>query len=159
MRRYIQVNGARVSYLVSGEGPAIVFVHGNPDSAHGWRGVTREIGGAFNCIAVDLPGFGMSEAARDTYRTVEAQGAWLIEFLNATGLHRPVHLVVHDLGAWIGLPAVVAEPARFSRVVVVNAPFGRDYAWHLYARLWRTPGLGELAMLGLSHNRAYRCHA
>ena len=55
-------------------------------------------------------------------------------------------LVVHDWGA-VGLAFAQRHPERVERLVIINAvPFLPGYRWHRTARIWRTPGLGELAM-------------
>jgi len=46
--------------------PAVVFVHGNSSSARTWLPVMRgDFGRRFRCVALDLPGHGQSEPARD----------------------------------------------------------------------------------------------
>ena len=35
-------------------------------------------------------------------------------------------------------------------MVAVNTLFFSDYRWHFWARVWRTPILGELSMLGMN---------
>lgn len=53
---------------------------------------------------------------------------------------------MHDWGA-VGLAFAQRLPARVERLVVINAvPLLAGYRWHRIARIWRTPGLGELMM-------------
>ena len=55
-------------------------------------------------------------------------------------------MLVHDWGA-VGLAFAQRLPERVERLAIVNAvPFLPGYRWHRTARIWRTPGLGELAM-------------
>ena len=64
-------------------------------------------------------------------------------------------LVVHDWGA-VGLAYAQRYPERIERLVIINAvPFLPGYRWHRIARIWRTPGLGELAM-GMGTRRTLR---
>ena len=54
--------------------------------------------------------------------------------------------MVHDWGA-VGLAFAQRRPELIERLVIINAvPLLPGYRWHRIARIWRTPGLGELAM-------------
>ena len=96
-------------------------------------------------VAVDLPGFGRSGKPGDLGYTMGEYGAFVERFLDHLAIER-VKLVVHDWGA-VGLVWAQANPQRVERLVITNAvPLLGGYRWHRTARLWRTPGLGELAM-------------
>lgn len=75
-------------------------------------------------------------------------------FLDERGLDE-VNLVVHDWGA-VGLAWAQAQPERVRRLVVINSvPLLPGYRWHRTARIWRTPGLGEMSM-GLTFKWTFR---
>ena len=96
-------------------------------------------------IAVDLPGFGRSGKPGYLRYTIDEYERFLERFLDEIEVQR-VQLVVHDWGA-VGLAFAQRLPERVERLVIVNAiPFLPGYHWHRIARVWRTPGLGELAM-------------
>ena len=96
-------------------------------------------------IAVDLPGFGRSGKPTFLRYTIDEYDRFLERFLDHIGVQR-VKLVVHDWGA-VGLAFAQRLPERVERLVIINAvPFLPGYRWHRTARIWRTPGLGELAM-------------
>src|SRR5262249_35826148 len=57
----------------------------------------------------------------------------------------------HDFGGAFGMAWAVQHPNKVRRIVVINQPFFiADYHWHLWARLWRTPILGEFNLLTLN---------
>jgi pimeloyl-ACP methyl ester carboxylesterase len=61
-----------------------------------------------------------------------------------------VRLVCEDWGAGAGLGWAMRRPARVTKLVLIDAvPLLAGYRWHRWARVWRTPFLGEMAM-GLS---------
>lgn len=96
-------------------------------------------------LAVDLPGFGRSGKPGSLRYTIAEYDGFIERFLNARGVER-VRLVMHDWGA-VGLAFAQRCPERVERVALINAvPFLADYRWHRMARVWRTPGVGELAM-------------
>src|SRR5919107_5146609 len=60
--RYADVGGARVHYVDEGSGPPLLLMHGNPTSSFLYRDVIAGLRDRFRCIALDLPGFGRSQA-------------------------------------------------------------------------------------------------
>ena len=58
----------------------------------------------------------------------------------------PIDLVVHDFGGLFGLAWAVRHPERVRRLAILNTMFFPDYRWHFWARVWRTPLLGELSL-------------
>lgn len=123
------------------EGTPVLYVHGVPTSADDWTPFLRLGGG----VAPDLPGFGRSGKRADGAFTMEGYDRWLERFLDHLGIDR-FRLLVHDWGA-VGLLLAQRFPERVERVVVMDAvPFLPGYRWHRLARIWRTPGLGELAV-------------
>ena len=60
-----------------------------------------------------------------------------------------MRLVVHDWGAAIGLAFAQRSPERIERIVIIDGVpmFPSDGVhWHLAARLWERPLIGELVM-------------
>lgn len=118
-----------------------LYLHGVPSSSDEWLEFLARSGG----LAPDLPGFGRSGKPGTRSYTIDEYDRFLERFLDETGTER-VKLVVHDWGA-VGLALAQRLPERVERLVIINAvPFLPGYRWHRTARIWRTPGLGELAM-------------
>jgi pimeloyl-ACP methyl ester carboxylesterase len=96
-------------------------------------------------LAPDLPGFGRTGKPGSRTYTIDEYDRFIERFLDELGIER-VSLLVHDWGA-VGLAFAQRLPERVERIAIVNAvPFLPGYSWHRTARIWRTPGLGELAM-------------
>jgi len=124
-----------------GDGVPVLYLHGVPTSSDDWVDFLAVTGG----LAPDLPGFGRTSKRADNDFTMYGLAAWLERFLAEREVER-VRLVVHDWGA-VGLLWAMREPERVERLVVMNAvPFLPGYRWHRWARMWRTRGLGELAV-------------
>jgi pimeloyl-ACP methyl ester carboxylesterase len=105
------------------------------------RGFLERSGG----LAVDLPGFGRSGKPGYLRFTIDEYDHFIERFLEQRSVER-VQLVMHDWGA-VGLAFAQRLPERVERLVIINAvPFLAGYSWHRVARIWRTPGVGELAM-------------
>jgi haloalkane dehalogenase len=121
MTEFADVDGLRIAYEDTGEGPPVWFMHGEPTWSFLWRKVIPPVRDAgYRCIAPDLPGFGRSDKPTDlgwySYdRHVEVM-AGLLEELD---LH-DVTMVVHDWGGPIGLRLGVEHPDRIARFVIMD---------------------------------------
>jgi pimeloyl-ACP methyl ester carboxylesterase len=124
------------------EGGAVpLYLHGVPTNSDDWVEFLARSGG----IAPDLPGFGRSGKPGSLRFTIDEYADFIEAFLDANSVER-VRMVVHDWGA-VGLAFAQRHPHRIDRLVVINAvPLLPGYRWHRTARIWRTPGLGELSM-------------
>jgi pimeloyl-ACP methyl ester carboxylesterase len=76
---------------------------------------------------------------------VPGEARFLDAALTELGIER-VHLVLHDLGGLWGLEWATGHPDRVASVVLINTGVFLDYRWHILARIWQTPVLGELFM-------------
>lgn len=145
MERTVQVGAVETFVVDTGEGPPIVLLHGNPDTHAVWDGVVALLPGR-RCLRPDLPGFGKSRAPEEFDCSMTAQGAFVAGLLDALELDR-VHLVVHDIGGPYGLAFAAQHPERLRSLTIFNTILFPDYRWHFWARVWRTRGLGEFAMM------------
>jgi pimeloyl-ACP methyl ester carboxylesterase len=131
--------------LSHGEGPPILFVHGNPDSADLWIPLIERLPG-FRCVAPDLPGFGRSELPQNFKFSLPELAGFIEAAVQKAKILEPLHLVVHDFGGPFGLAWAVSHPQKVKSICVMNTTFFPDYRWHRWARVWRTPVLGEMSM-------------
>lgn len=125
----------------------ILFVHGVPDTAILWQPLVAALGLQPDSYrALYLPGFA-SPLPKSFSATKDAYAAWLISQIEEAG--EPVHIVGHDWGALLVLRAVSLRPELISSWCVTNAVIDKEYSGHRTARMWATPLLGELVMLGM----------
>jgi haloalkane dehalogenase len=117
------VAGHRLSAVDEGDGPVLLMLHGNPTWSFVYRDVVKALSPRFRCVALDLPGFGLSEApagfsgrAADIADVVQAA-------VDALDLRGAV-LVAHDWGGPIGLRVVERRPDRFAGLAL-----GNTWAW------------------------------
>jgi pimeloyl-ACP methyl ester carboxylesterase len=129
----------------TGSGPDLLLLHGNPDTHRVWDAVVERLAPSHRCLAPDLPGFGATKVPPDFDCSLASQAAWVAALVDSLGLER-VHLVVHDVGGPYGLAFAAKNAHRVRSLTIFNTNFFPDYRWHFWARVWRTPGLGELAM-------------
>lgn len=95
--RTARVNGIRLHYVVEGEGPPVVLLHGWPQTWYHWRKIIPTLARRYTVIAPDLRGYGESDKPAAGYdkRTMASD---IQELTRALG-HARIRLVGHDRGA------------------------------------------------------------
>lgn len=119
--RYRQFDGLRLAHIDEGDGPPVLFVHGEPTWSFLWRRVIAPVRDAgFRAIAPDLVGFGRSDKPIDPdWYSYDRHVAALAPLLEQLDL-REATIVVHDWGGPIGLRLAVEHPDRIGRIVILD---------------------------------------
>jgi haloalkane dehalogenase len=118
---YRDVQGLRLAHLDEGDGPPVLFLHGEPTWSFLWRRVIPPVRDAgFRAVAPDLAGFGRSDKPTDldwySYDRHCALAATLLEDLDLRG----ATVVVHDWGGPIGLRLAIDHAERIERLVILD---------------------------------------
>ncbi len=142
----VTVQDIKIFFKESGSGETVLFLHGVPDSADVWDGIVDQLKTHYRCIAPDWPGFGRSGSGKSVDCSLNGHADFVNDLANSLHLAEPFNLVAHDFGGITAMAFVAKYPERVRRLVVSNAPFSPDYRWHLWAKIWRTPLLGELSL-------------
>jgi pimeloyl-ACP methyl ester carboxylesterase len=155
--RVRSVNGIRLHTVEAGDGPAVVLVHGFPESWYSWRHQLPALARAgYRAVAVDVRGYGRSSAPAevDQYRMVRLVGD-IVGLLDDLGEDRAV-LVGHDWGAPIVWTTALLRPQRVRGVAGLSVPYsprgpvapltqmralGGDEAF--YIEYFQAPGVAE----------------
>jgi pimeloyl-ACP methyl ester carboxylesterase len=120
----IATNGVHLHVTEVGEGPAVLFVHGFPDTAYTWRRQMQAVAAAgFRAIAPDMRGYGGSSAPRDPalYTPFQTVGD-LVGLLDALEVPQAV-IVGHDWGANVAWNAAMMRADRFKAVFCLAVPY------------------------------------
>jgi pimeloyl-ACP methyl ester carboxylesterase len=145
----VRARGVEFHYAEAGAGDDVVLcLHGWPQHWYEWRHLLPALADRYRVIALDLRGFGWSEAPKGGYEK-ENLADDVLAVLDELGIER-VKLVGHDWGGWIGFLLCLREPRRFERYLSLNIlpPWTsiKAMAPHLW-RFWyqwviSSPGLG-----------------
>ncbi len=135
--RWVEARGLRFHLAEAGEGDDVVLcLHGWPQHWYEWRDLLPRLADAgYRAIAMDLRGFGWSDAPRDGYEK-ENLASDVLAVLDELGLER-VKLVGHDWGGWIGFLLCLREPERFERYLALNILTPWINLRNLMPELWR----------------------
>jgi pimeloyl-ACP methyl ester carboxylesterase len=120
MRR-VAGDGIELAVRDEGEGPAVLLLHGFPDTHRLWRHQIPALTGAgLRAIAPDLRGRGASgrPAAVEDYHAVRSV-ADMVCVLDALGVDR-AHVVGHDFGAVVAWLLAARHPDRVDHLVVMS---------------------------------------
>ncbi|XP_057530210.1 pheophytinase, chloroplastic isoform X2 [Amaranthus tricolor] len=109
----------RIHYVVQGEGPPIVLVHGFGASAFHWRYNIPELAKKYKVYAVDLLGFGWSEKALIDYDAIIWRDQ-VVDFINEI-VKEPAVVVGNSLGGFTALATAASLPDKVVGVVLLNS--------------------------------------
>jgi pimeloyl-ACP methyl ester carboxylesterase len=120
----VATNDISLSVTEQGEGPAVLFCHGFPDTSYTWRRQMKAVASAgYRAIAPDMRGYGRSSAPADAnlYTPLQTAGD-LVGLLDALKISTAV-LVGHDWGATHAWNAALMRPDRFTAVFCLSVPY------------------------------------
>jgi pimeloyl-ACP methyl ester carboxylesterase len=133
------LNGHEFWYLDSGEGPAVMFIHGLTSSRRNWTHLVDKLNSDHRVLAPDLFGHGASEKLMGDY-SLGAHAATLRDLLDQLDIER-VTLVGHSFGGGIAMQFCYLFPDRVDRLVLVaSGGLGRSVSPLLRAAT--VPGAG-----------------
>jgi pimeloyl-ACP methyl ester carboxylesterase len=153
-----QLNGTKLHYVTAGQGPAVMLLHGWPQTWYEWRHVIDLLADDHQVVAPDFRGFGYSgkPAAGYDAATMAADLAALSSHL---GL-KDVTVIGHDWGAVFGYVYAATSPDQVRALGIVEmalpgvgvmeqaiapAPQG-NFLWHMGFQ--SVPDLPELLIAG-----------
>jgi haloalkane dehalogenase len=120
-RRRVRVNDSEMSYVDTGRGDPIVFLHGNPTWSYLRRNIIPPIGQLGRCLAPDLVGMGQSAPSpRQAYRFAD-HARYLDHWFETLGLTRDVTLVLHDWGSALGFYCAFRHPRQVRAIAYTEA--------------------------------------
>lgn len=128
MTEYLDVDGGRIAYEVTGSGPLVVLAHGMGDSRAAYRAVIPPLVAAGHRVAaVDLRGCGESSVGWSAWSRTAIAGDLLAVIRHLGG---PAVLVGHSISGGAATIAAAQEPSLITAVVEL-APFTRKQSIRL----------------------------
>ena len=119
----VDVGSARLHCLVGGKGPALLLIHGWPETWYEWRKMMPALARHHTVIAPDLRGFGDSSLEPSGYdkKTLASDMHALLMKLG----HPTADVVGHDWGGPVAYAYAAQYPKAVRKLVMVEgAPFG-----------------------------------
>jgi pimeloyl-ACP methyl ester carboxylesterase len=142
--RFSQCNGLTLHYLEAGNGPAVVLLHGACGGAANWYRLIGPLAQRHRVLALDLPGFGLSDAIEPDAPLGHQIAGLVSDWLDEIGISRCA-IVATSFGALPALRLAQREPRRAHRLALIDAVgLGRDVPLPL--RIASLPPLAPLAL-------------
>jgi len=114
---YAEIGDVRLHYVTAGQGPAVVLLHGWPQTWYMWRDVMSGLASRYRVIAPDLRGLGDSSRPANGYdKKTLAQDVW--HLVHDVLREESLFVVGHDWGG----PTAFALAAQH-RELFVASPF------------------------------------
>lgn len=130
-----------LSYVDSGSGPAVLFIHGILGSQRQWEHLIDTMDDDHRVVMPDLFGHGKSAKPFGDY-SLSAHAAAMRDLLDHLGIER-VTVVGHSLGGGIAMQFFYLFPERVERLVLVSSGgLGREVSFVL--RSATLPGAAQV---------------
>jgi haloalkane dehalogenase len=124
--RFMDLDGGRIHYVDEGAGETLLLLHGNPSWSFLYRKIIGALRSEFRCVALDFPGYGMSDARAGYGFTPKEHSDVLEHFVDRLGL-KDLTMMVQDWGGPIGLGLGGRRPELVRRLII-----GNTFAWPLH---------------------------
>ena len=117
-------NGIQMRCAEAGSGPAILFIHGWPESWFSWRHQLTGLAKAgYRVIAPDMRGYGDTDAPPNASDySVDILARDVVGILDALEIDQAT-LVGHDWGAMVVWNTALFHPQRFNGVIGMSVPY------------------------------------
>lgn len=138
--RWFTSYAGQMHYVDEGEGPPVLFCHGNPTWSFLYRNLITRLRGRFRCIAVDYLGFGVSERPEAYGYTIEEHARCVGELVDHLRLDGFITMG-QDWGGPVSMAVGTARAERIRGVVLGNTWFWPtdQLGMRLFSRVMSTP--------------------
>lgn len=116
---FFDFRGNRIHYLDEGEGLPIIFSHPAVGWSFMYRSLIKILREDYRCIAIDYPGFGLSEAHGQTVYTLQAQSEALLALIDHLKVKRMI-LLGHDTGGASAFTAALYRPESILGLILTD---------------------------------------
>jgi pimeloyl-ACP methyl ester carboxylesterase len=132
---HADLGDVRLHYATAGQGPAVVLLHGWPQTWHMWRGVIPGLAARYRVIAPDLRGLGDSSRPDSGYdKKTLAHDVWRLAH-EVLGEER-LFVVGHDWGGPVAFSLAAQRREAVRRVAVFDVPVPGDGTPVMFSNRW-----------------------
>lgn len=114
-----ELPAVRLHYLLAGHGPALLLLHGWPQSSHEWRLLIPELAKRYRVIAPDLRGLGDSGRPVGGYDKMTIAGDLRVLLRDKLGITQTA-VVGHDWGGAVAYALAAQDRALVTRLAILD---------------------------------------
>jgi pimeloyl-ACP methyl ester carboxylesterase len=116
----VVVDSLLTHYAVQGKGKLVLLLHGWGDSAAGLAGLQKTLAKHFQVVAVDLPGFGGTEAPHEVWG-LDDYAQFVARFLQKVEFKTPYMVVGHSNGGAIAIRGLAKGDLSAGKLVLLSS--------------------------------------
>jgi len=132
---YAELGDVRLHYVTAGKGPAVVLLHGWPQTWYMWRDVMSGLAPHYRVIAPDLRGLGDSSRPADGYdKKTLAQDVW--HLVHDVLREESLFVVGHDWGGPTAFALAAQHREAVRRVAIFDVPIPGDGTSVFFNNRW-----------------------
>ncbi len=124
MEKHLVWQEKKINYTVQGHGPAVVVLHGFPESLHIWDQFIKSFTPNFKIIAIDLPGFGESSVYSPVH-TMSFMAQAVKAVLVTENISKAI-LIGHSMGGYVSLAFLELFPENLAGIVLLHSQAAAD---------------------------------
>lgn len=147
------VNGVNINFRIGGNGPALLLLHGHPQTHYIWHKVADELAKHFTVVAADLRGYGDSdkptEPKNQNLYSNRIMAQDMVDLMMQLGFEK-FSILAHDRGARVSHRLALDHPNTVKRMILLDiAPTlvmydqtNREFAtayWHWFFLILPAP--------------------
>lgn len=126
MEGYIELPICTIRYRLSGQGPAVILVHGYLESLEVWDGIAPELEERYTVLRIDLPGHGRSVCRQQTI-SMELMADCIGAAMISLDIKR-AFMLGHSMGGYATLAFAERYPGRLSGFCLLHSSPNADSA-------------------------------
>jgi len=141
--RDAEVDGVKLHYLMAGDGPRVILLHGYAETSRMWTPILPLLAERFTVIAPDLPGIGDSAIPADGL-DMKTAAMRIHALAHLLGVEK-ARVVGHDIGLMVAYAYATQFPAEVEKLVVMDAFLPGVAGWEA---VYNNPGLWHFRFHG-----------
>jgi 4,5:9,10-diseco-3-hydroxy-5,9,17-trioxoandrosta-1(10),2-diene-4-oate hydrolase len=141
--KFVNIDGSNVRVIDVGEGDVVLLIHGMFVASELWYSVLPFLRTQHRVVAIDIPGFGLSDRPKDlSFYSPDYIGSFFSKLAAALGIESAT-VIGNSLGGVVAIHLALQCPDLVSKLILVDtAGLGREISWTM--RLSSVPLCGEL---------------
>jgi pimeloyl-ACP methyl ester carboxylesterase len=148
---YTIIDKLRIRYQDSTTAGAknLVFLHGLGGSIESWAGNTGKLSNKYRTIALDLPGFGLSDKPKRKY-TIRFFSSFVLHAIRELGIEFPITIIGSSLGGQIAANIATISPHKVDKLILISPAgftprsFSSSYGLRKYVGIVNTASRAEI---------------
>ncbi|MDA7424142.1 alpha/beta fold hydrolase [Thalassococcus lentus] len=142
---FLEVDGIRVHYVIKGQGPDLVLIHGASGNLRDMTfSLVDKLARDYRVVAFDRPGLGYTDRMDPKGTTIVQQAGLLSKAAEELGMDHPI-VLGQSYGGSVALAWAVHHPENVSAIVTLGSPsLPWDTGLSTYYRLTSSRWLGPI---------------